>query len=601
MQGKPMRRSMLGIAAGLLVVVFSLGAKPQAPGAGSIEGIIVRLGSGESIPGVNVELRRVEGTAAAPLGPLVFGRGYYSPGAVVRPDSPSPGDLLFARTNDAGRFVFTNLKPGKYRLTAAHPEGTYYPAEYGQRHPRGRGYDFTLEGTPSMQIRLQMAPMASVSGRVIGADGKPAAHVHVIAAEIAYKDGARVLNQVQGVETDDRGDYRLFWLPPGRYSIGAFPEGLRRRNFSVAFGPPGTIESLNQTFPQALIHYRTGAGGEVVEEVYETVYAPGETNPDSARVFDLRLGTNVTGVDIPLAAGRRRGMRIRGVVIDAATRQPARNISVRASPRNAGPIKVAPRVTTDANGLFEISGLQGSYFVVATTQDANEARPTAVQFVDVGGVNIEGLRLVLGSGLNLSGRITMDGRQTDAYRVFLSPEDSSLPEVISRESRDSLLFPDVQPVKYRVTAVPRPGSTPGPEAYVKSIRFGGVEILNGEIRPSGALLGDIEVVLGQNAGSIEGRVNDGQGSAANVRVVLVPESPGRLDLFKSATTDAAGRFRFQGVAPGNYAAFAWPWLPEGIWQVPDFLRSVQSRGKAVTISERANVDLELSLLPEVNF
>jgi hypothetical protein len=77
--------------------------------------------------------------------------------------------------------------------------------------------------------------------------------------------------------SDDRGDYRLFWLPPGQYYIGAFPEGLRRRAAAVPFGPPGAVESLNQIYPEAPIQYRA-SGGDVFEEVYETVYAPGASS-----------------------------------------------------------------------------------------------------------------------------------------------------------------------------------------------------------------------------------------------------------------------------------------------------------------------------------
>jgi hypothetical protein len=51
---------------------------------------------------------------------------------------------------------------------------------------------------------------------------KPAAHVHVFAAEIAYQNGERILNQIQGADSDDRGNYRLFWLPPGKYVIVLF-------------------------------------------------------------------------------------------------------------------------------------------------------------------------------------------------------------------------------------------------------------------------------------------------------------------------------------------------------------------------------------------
>ena len=157
----------------LLVMTSLLSARPQA-GAGSIEGTVVRLGSTDPIAGVNIEMRRVEGTAASPLLPLVFASGYSSPGAIVIPSAPNPADVSYATTGSDGAFRFTDLKPGKYRLLAAHPEGTYYPAEYGQRNPRGPGFDFSIDSASSMKVRLEMAPMASVSGHVIGADGRPA-------------------------------------------------------------------------------------------------------------------------------------------------------------------------------------------------------------------------------------------------------------------------------------------------------------------------------------------------------------------------------------------------------------------------------------------
>jgi hypothetical protein len=356
----------------LLAMASGLTAGQQA-GTGSVEGVVVRLGNGGPIAGVNVEMRRVEGTAAAPLGPPVFPSGAFSPGAVVVRSAPNPADIFRAQTRDDGRFVFADLKPGKYRLMASHPGGRYYPAEYGQRHPRSPGYDFVLDETQPIRVRLEMAPMASVSGRVIGADGRPAPHAHVIAAEVGYQNGQRILSQMQGVETDDRGDYRLFWLPPGQYYIGAFPEGLRRRAAAVPFGPPGAVESLNQIYPEAPIQYRA-SGGDVFEEVYETVYAPGETNLEFARLLDLRLGANLSGVDISLAAGRRRAMRVRGVVIDGTTSQPIPNVSVRMVPQMSGPVTFSPRSTTAVNGAFEIAGLMpGSYVAIAT---ANPGRVT---------------------------------------------------------------------------------------------------------------------------------------------------------------------------------------------------------------------------------
>jgi hypothetical protein len=598
-----MRPTILRIAFGILAAGFTVFAGPQIPGIGSIEGVLVKVGTGEPIGGVNVEMRRVEGTAASPLGPLVFASGYTSPGFVTTPNTINPGDIFHVQTNRAGQFAFTNLKPGKYRLLAAHPGGLFYPVEYGQRSPRGAGYDFALEGAQSMRIRIEMAPMASVTGRVLGADGNPASHVHVMAAEIAYQNGARVLNQVQGVQTDDRGNYRLFWLPPGRYVIGAFPDGLRRRYASVAYAPPAAAESLNQTFSQALLLYTTNGSGEAVPETYETVYAPGETNPDLARVVDLRLGTSVTGIDISLASGRRRAVKISGVVIDSQTGQPAANANVRAYPLRGGPVIVAPTVTTDANGAFELAGLmQGSNYTVVASAGPNNSRRSAVQPIEVGGANIDGLRLVTTSGMTLSGRITIDGQETNDYRVGLGRDIAPFPSIAPANVANpgSFSISGVHPGDYRVNVTPvSPGA--GQTAYIKSIRLGGADAATGEIRLDGNSLLDLEVALGRNAATVEGQVLEGQSPTANVIVVMIPADSRRADLFRTATTNTMGRFRIQGIAPGNYLAFAYPWLPAGSWQHPDFLNALRSRGKAVTLAEGSSASVSLALLTEVNF
>jgi len=306
---------------------------------------------------VNIELRRTEGTASSPLLPTVFGGGYYSPGATVLPNSPNPADASYATTGSDGKFAFRNLKPGKYRLLAAHADGRYYDAEFGQRNPRGPGYEFNIDDVQSMKIKIEMAGMASISGRIIGADGKPAVHAHVLAAEIAYQNGTRILNQVQGVESDERGNYRLFSLPPGKYYVGAFPEGIRRQQTAVPFGPPGNVLSLNQTFSEALIHYRAGANGEILRDVYEVVYSPGQTDPSAANIVDLRLGSDVGGIDISLAAGRHRAVRVRGKTIDGSNGQPAPGISVVAVPRSSGPVNFAVAATTTADGTFQIDGI----------------------------------------------------------------------------------------------------------------------------------------------------------------------------------------------------------------------------------------------------
>ena len=72
-----------------------------------------------------------------------------------------------------------------------------------------------------------MTLTGSISGRVTDAGGEPIAHAFVMALQPWYQKGQRRLAFVQAVQTNDLGEYRLFWLPPGRYFIAATFEDLQ--------------------------------------------------------------------------------------------------------------------------------------------------------------------------------------------------------------------------------------------------------------------------------------------------------------------------------------------------------------------------------------
>jgi hypothetical protein len=81
--------------------------------------------------------------------------------------------------------------------------------------------------------------------------------------------------------------------------------------------------------------------------------------------------------------------------------------------------------------------------------------------------------------------------------------------------------------------------------------------------------------------------------------VLVPDVylRKRPTLYKFTTTDAAGAFRIQAIAPGDYKLFAWEEVEQGAWQDPDFLRIHETRGKAVTLREGTAERLQISPIP----
>jgi hypothetical protein len=212
------------------------------------------------------------------------------------------------------------------------------------------------------------------------------------------------------------------------------------------------------------------------------------------------------------------------------------------------------------------------------------------------------VNLVATAGLRLSGHITIDGADTDAYRVLLSSENIVTTSHSSGNVPGSVFsIPGIMPGNYRINVAPISGREE-PALFVKSIRFDGVESVNGVLQIGNSSSGQLDILLGRNGAIAEGRVLDNQRQpSANVMVVLVPADSKRPDLFKTATTDVAGHFQIQGVAPGSYLAFAWTWLPNGIWRYPEFYRTIEGRGTRITISEGASNSIDLTLLPEVNF
>jgi hypothetical protein len=205
------------------MVTAQLPARDQPPtpraGTGVIRGRVVRADTGKP-------LRRVQ----------------------VRVDEWSTGDLRgpAATITDAeGRYELTQLPTGRYQLKAT--RGGYVEVAYGLRRPFERGRPLELgEGAVLQNIDFALPPGAVVTGRVVDEAGEAIAHVSVSLARRGYIDGARRLVAESGGSTDDRGEFRVFGVPPGEYVIvarfDATDLGSRDRVRYVPTYYPGTAD-----------------------------------------------------------------------------------------------------------------------------------------------------------------------------------------------------------------------------------------------------------------------------------------------------------------------------------------------------------------------
>jgi hypothetical protein len=316
------------------------------------------------------------------------------------------------------------------------------------------------------------------------------------------------------------------------------------------------------------------------------------------------VAARIGGLFVPVEYGQR-GVLGRGVSFPLGEGQQMRDIRL-------------PQTTTDANGRFDLNGVTpGSYQLYFLGAQTPGVRPApgvpppppppplmTMTAVEVGNEDIENINVTINLGSTITARATIEGRQDGdpdvaKLRVNVDAVPSGVALVSSVGGQVAangiVTIPNVWPADYRLTVQGIP-----PNTYVKSIRLGQLDLLADVFRIPTQVSGQVEIVIGADAATIEGKVvNDRQETSANVKVALVPDGPSRRrgDLYKSTVTDGKGGFRITGVAPGDYKIFAWEEADDGAWRSPEYLRQDESRGKPVRVSALRTENVSVVVVP----
>jgi hypothetical protein len=568
----------------------------SSAGAGSISGVVTKRPSGDAAAGAVIKILNEP-----------FGSG--PPGAQTQT----------ATAGADGSFLLTDVEPGTYWLVA-NLQG-YLPVEYGQRSPTGVGTSFDVHEGQRVTSRLSMWPTSGISGRVVDADGDPLGRVQVLALRLVYDEGKQGMTIAQTVTTNDRGEYRMFWLTPGAYRVAAraFDAGILTS--AVNIGPARRF-GTSEIGTGPLVNQRTLETGAVVEEVSIPIYSPSTPDPQLATTIALAPGENASSVDVQLVGGHVPAHHVRGVVQGVAPSSgPLPLPQVMVVSRTALPMATIAVAPMGANGVFDVEGVTAGSNIVYT-RDGGAATP-----IEVGDADLDNVVLTETAGVNIPGRVTFErgsaatGPVDPSNLTFQIQRDPAPlgtplggPRFNPPPAADGSFAWTISPGDYRVSVLPlenrqrddRTRAGGGPpvsdalqNAYVKSIRWGRSDVLADGLHTWGGAQGTLEVVISLAGAEVGGTVRDvARQPAAGVMVVAIPDGSnrGRSDLSRHATTDSAGHFTLRGLAPGDYSFYAWDDLERGAWESVEFMRAFEGRGQFVRLREGRNDVLDLNLL-----
>jgi protocatechuate 3,4-dioxygenase beta subunit len=476
-----------------------------------------------------------------------------------------PGIMNRAVTDEKGEYRFTNVAAGRFRVT---PLAEAFVITSGAT-PRGGPAGIAVsvsEGQTVSNIDFTLARGGVITGRVTDGDGRPviAERVNLTMMDangrlLPFNGGNRF-----GYETDDRGVYRIYGLPAGRYLV------------SVGGGDrPGLSRRIR----------------------YPVTYYPDVVEQEQARPVEVQTDFSAEDIDIHLGEPLKT-YAVAGRVVDADSGQPMAGLPVNIAPRRirgaagggaiGGPIGSASGSVAGADGVFRVTGLtSGLYSASAGSSGffggaagvSSDFYSDPVSF-EISGANVAGVEIKVHRGASIAGVVVIDGAndtnspsgsaaQLSRLMISASSRGDQQSQAQGQIGRGGMggrqNFAQVSPDgAFRIGGV-APGrvrlSVNGPGAgFGGGNRFALARIeRNGSVTDgefnvaSGEQLTGVRVFVVYSAGVIQGRVVISGGTLPpGTRLMVSVRSLNSAGRNRPAQVDPGGQFRVEGLAPGNY-------------------------------------------------
>lgn len=558
----------------LLLAAVALAQTPSEPKPAVVEGKVANSLTGEPI-------RKAELTLTTSLMPdgfdnvgfdvSAFGVDAPAPETVPAPKPKEPRKTFTATSDAAGKFRFEGVDAGDYYLKVKHAgfvEQTYKPS--GPMLSEGRLH--LTAGQEFHDVEFRLVPQGAVSGKVVDEDGDPVTDAMVTASKYTYATGHRMLLPRDSAQTNDRGEFRLGKVPPGRYYLVAEV---------MALNPMG-----NTPPPPP----KDGSP----EVGYVATYFPRNTDVQEAEPVDLKAGADLPGFVIHMQ--KSRVVRVKGSALGADGKPLKQAQVMLMSGARPGSMRMA---AVGDDGKFEIANVPPGTYTAMTVQLFGGSPSVTMQNLIVGNENLSDVKIGTVPEAALQGKITVAGNTKVALKgiavLLEGGEDGPLMPASGRaDESGSFELKKVAAASYEVSMSGVPAG-----AYLKSVLWNGREELGEPLDFSAGVSGDLQVILGTDGGTFDVKVSRDDKPVNDARVVLLPEDAGRRSsaTTRSESTNEVGHAAFKDVPPGNYLAFAWEKVEEGDWFDPVFVKAAANDATRVTIGSKDNQHVDLKAIP----
>jgi hypothetical protein len=496
---------MLALLTGLCAAALAQTPPAATDQPASVSGVVTNSVTGEPIVRAHVSLRPMSNrpnTTQQPYG---------------------------AMTDAEGKFSITSVPPATYMVSA----------ERGGFEAAPMSREVIKAGDKKEDFKLKLTPDGAIAGRVLDAGGDPVERAPVTADSGGMGNGP-------GSTTDEKGQFRIGGLRPGKYRVKASQASLP---YAAEIRTDGTFE----------VHHAT-------------TYYPNSLTEKGGTKVTVAAGSEVSDIEIRLI--RTPVVRVSGTVVGIP--KGAQNVLITTTRAVGGVGNSGTRVKPD--GTFEVWRLDpGNYTLVARQFSGGQILQTAPVDIEVANSNIDRVELRIVPPFDVSGVVQYEDEQAKPQPPQQSPQQQAQQAQAGRQGQQRpapparlsfieanalnvQMFGGQQPInieadgsftvhqlaagRYRVEL-----SWSG--AYVKSLQLGPVQMpaRTLDLRNGGGA--PLTVVVSSAVGEVSGAVHNGDDPAPGKRVVLSPDpSDGSRPFIGSSGPD--GTYRLRNVAPGKY-------------------------------------------------